>query len=293
MEDQWKARLFTGRASGRTTRGWLQTAGYETFGLTGFPGVRMKKDRHEQLLREHHPDAIKDRLSRSPVSQNVSDAVLGGIDGCVTTFAVVSGAVGAGFSASVALILGFANLLADGFSMAVSNFESIKAQQDFAESLRRTEREHIERVPDGEREEIRQIFRKKGFAGEVLEQIVDTISNDRALWIETMLMEEHGIQKGGQTPWKSALTTFSAFLLVGVAPLIPFLVPGLERQPQFIASACLAGLMFFAIGTMKSLVFAKPVIRSGLTTLLTGGAAAGLAFLTGYVLREVFQIGAI
>ncbi|MGD8674069.1 MAG: hypothetical protein PVH86_12160, partial [Thiogranum sp.] len=70
----------------------------------------MKKDRHEQLLREHHPDAIKDRLSRSPVSQNVSDAVLGGIDGCVTTFAVVSGAVGAGFSASVALVLGFANL---------------------------------------------------------------------------------------------------------------------------------------------------------------------------------------
>lgn len=250
----------------------------------------MKKDSHEELVREHHPDAIRERLERSARSQNVSDAVLGGIDGCVTTFAVVSGAVGAGFSSAVALVLGFANLLADGFSMAVSNYESIKAQREFADSLRGMEEEHIEKVPAGEREEIRQIFQKKGFSGDLLEQIVDTISNDRHLWIETMLMEEHGIQKNGPVPWRSALTTFSAFVAVGLVPLLPFLVPGLERKTQFLASAGLAGVMFFFIGTMKSLVFAKPLIRSGLNTLLTGGAAAALAFLTGYLLREVFGL---
>ncbi|WP_022947416.1 VIT1/CCC1 transporter family protein [Methylohalobius crimeensis] len=250
----------------------------------------MKQTDPEKLLREHHPEAIKQRLQGPPRPQYVSDAILGGIDGCVTTFAVVSGAVGAGFSATVALVLGFANLLADGFSMAVSNYESIKAQSEFEESVQRTEEEHIDRIPEGEREEIRQIFRQKGFEGEILAQIVETITQDRRLWIETMLAEEHGIRKGGPSPLRSAVTTFAAFLIVGAVPLIPFLLPGWEMQRQFIASSILAALMFCLIGMLKSLVFAKPIFISGINTLLTGSAAAALAFLTGYLLRGVFGI---
>lgn len=250
----------------------------------------MNKTDHEALIREHHPEAIRERLRQSPKSQNVSDAVLGGIDGCVTTFAVVSGAVGAGFSTSVALVLGFANLFADGFSMAVSNYESIKAQREFAEEIRKTEQRHIEEIPDGEREEIRQIFQQKGFAGDTLDEIVETICQDQHLWIDTMLMEEHGLQKLNPSPWRSALTTFAAFLLVGVIPLTPFLIPALTMQHQFILSTLLAGSMFFLIGMLKSLVFVRPVLLSGLSTLFTGGVAAGLAFVTGYVLRELFNI---
>lgn len=250
----------------------------------------MKKDTHEELLREHHPEAIRKRLKGSGKTNLISDAVLGGIDGCVTTFAVVSGAVGAGFSSQVALVLGFANLLADGFSMAISNYESIKAKQEFTESIRESEQEHIDKIPAGEREEIRQIFQNKGFSGDVLEKIVETISSDRHLWIDTMLMEEHGIQKSTPQPAKSATITFSAFLFVGAVPLIPYLIPGLEKQLQFIISCCLAGVMFFSIGTMKSLVFRKPVLRSGINTLLTGGMAAVLAFLTGYILRTILAI---
>lgn len=250
----------------------------------------MKKNGSKSLAKEHLPHNVRKRLKMRPKSQNISDAVLGGIDGCVTTFAVVSGAFGAGFSSSVALVLGFANLLADGFSMAISNYESIKAQQEFVEEIRQTEEEHIERIPDGEREEIRQIFQKKGFSAEVLEQIVDTICRDRSLWIETMMTEEHGVQKSSLNPFKSAVTTFFAFVFVGSVPLLPFLFPALQMQEQFYLSALLAAVMFFSIGTLKSLVFSKPLFRSGLSTLLTGSAAAGLAFLTGYLLREAFGI---
>lgn len=123
----------------------------------------MKKDIDEELTREHHSELIRQRLQQAPKSQNVSDAVLGGIDGCVTTFAVVSGVVGAGLPSSIAVILGFANLLADGFSMAVSNYESHRSKQEFIESVKRSEERHIDLVPEGEREEIRQIFRGKGF----------------------------------------------------------------------------------------------------------------------------------
>jgi len=244
----------------------------------------------EKLFEEHHPDAIRLRLAKSAKSQNISAAVLGAIDGCVTTFAVVSGAVGAGLSASIALVLGFANLFADGFSMAVSNYESIKADREFAEGIRRTEEEHIDHVPEGEREEIRQIFQNKGFAGDVLDKIVETICSDRRLWVETMLVEEHGLQITGPSPWKSALVTFGSFLFIGALPLLPFLYSGFTMQQQFVLSSIAAALVFFSIGMLKSLVFAKPVFRAGLGTLLTGGVAASLAYLTGFLLREWFGI---
>lgn len=223
----------------------------------------------------------------------MSDAVLGGIDGCVTTFAVVCGAVGAGFSATVAIVLGLANLVADGFSMAVSNFEAIRAQAEHAEALRRQEHDHIDRVPEGEREEIRQIFAGKGFTGDTLERIVDTICQDRQLWVDTMLQEEHGVALGEARPWRSALTTFAAFVVVGLIPLLPLFLPGWSAGWQFGLSAALAGLMFLGIGMLKSLVFGRPVWRAGLSTLATGGTAAALAFFTGYLLRSLFDISGL
>ena len=250
----------------------------------------MKKTSLEALHREHQPDAIEQRLDRKNKPQSISDAILGGIDGCVTTFAIVAGAVGAGFSASVALVMGFANLIADGFSMAVSNYEAIKVQRELREELRRMEEEHIDKVPAGEREEIRQVYSRKGFSGDILEAIVSTISQNRQLWIETMLTEEHGLQKIDLNPTRSAAVTFLAFILAGSIPLLPLLFAGLGIQRQFLLSALLAGAVFFSIGMLKSLVFAKPLLRAGLGTLLTGGAAASLAYLTGYFLRHFFGI---
>lgn len=250
----------------------------------------MKKASREDLIRDHSPEAIEKRLGQTPKFQNISDAVLGGIDGCVTTFAVVSGAVGAGFPSSVALILGFSNLVADGFSMAVSSYESNQAAQEFTDSVRRMEENHIDEIPEGEREEIRQIFQRKGFSGDTLEKVVDTICQDRDLWIETMLTEEHGLHKYDSAPWMSAGITFTAFILVGAVPLLPFTAFILPISQQFMLSGCLAGIMFFLIGMLKSVVFSKPLFISGIRTFLTGGTAAGLAYLTGYFLRNILGI---
>jgi vacuolar iron transporter family protein len=242
------------------------------------------------LADDHHPAAIERRLDGSAASEHVSDAVLGGIDGCVTTFAVVSGAAGAGFPSSVAIVLGLANLFADGFSMAVSNFESTRSQGEFIAHTRRTEAAHIREVPEGEREEIRQIFRRKGFSGEVLERIVDTISADPNVWIDTMLVEEYGLRKEAPQPWRAAIVTFGAFIVVGAVPLAPFLVPGLGMTRQFYLSGGLAACVFAGIGMLKSAVFRQPMLRAGLTTLASGGAAASIAYLTGYLLHLAFGL---
>ncbi|MDX1796072.1 MAG: VIT1/CCC1 transporter family protein [Hydrogenovibrio sp.] len=251
----------------------------------------MKTRRSENLEQDHLPESIAQRLKVPAKPQTVSDAVLGAIDGCVTTFAVVSGAFGAGFSPAVALVLGFANLFADGFSMAVSNYEATRTQREFIETIRQQEAEHIEKIPHGEKEEIRQIFQQKGFEGEVLESIVNTISQDKKLWIDTMLTEEHGLQKIEPNSLRSALSTFTAFLLVGSMPLVPYMISTLTMAQQFMFSTVIAGIMFFAIGMIKSHYLAQPKLQSGFKTLLMGGAAASLAYLTGYLLQEVFHIG--
>ncbi|MFT7686815.1 MAG: VIT1/CCC1 family predicted Fe2+/Mn2+ transporter [Candidatus Azotimanducaceae bacterium] len=252
----------------------------------------MKIADKDQLIIEHHPELIRKRLSEGPKRQNISDAVLGGIDGCITTFAVVSASVGAGFPSSVAVILGFSNLLADGFSMAISNYESSTAELEFVESIKKSEERHIDEIPEGEREEVRQIFKVKGFDGELLEKIVATITADKKIWLEVMLAEEHGLSKSIPKPSVSAWVTFLAFICVGAIPLIPYILSPLEMSQQFLMSAFLAGTMFFLIGMLKSLALAKPVFLSGLRTLMTGGTAAALAYFTAYYLREIFDIAA-
>lgn len=250
----------------------------------------MPSSKRADLLRQHEPEVIAARLERTSAPPNVSDAVLGGIDGCITTFAIVTGSVGAGFPSSVSLILGVANLLADGLSMAVSNYESIKAHNEFVAAVRSEEEHHIEHVPDGEREEIRQIFARKGFSADALEHIVATITADRKLWIETMLAEEHGLHREHPSPLKSGLVTFAAFVLIGMIPLLPLLITPLGTSTQLHASVALAGIVFFAIGSLKSLFFGRPALKAGLTTLLTGGSAAALAYAVGYLLRNAFGV---
>ncbi|MFB4202585.1 VIT1/CCC1 transporter family protein [Arhodomonas sp. KWT2] len=241
-------------------------------------------DRTDVLRRAHDPDAIARRLAGARRQEHVSDAVLGGIDGCITTFAVVCGALGGGFTPLVALVLGFANLVADGFSMAVSRYESIRAQREVVAATRREELDHIARVPEGEREEVRQIFAAKGFRGETLADIVETICADRTRWVETMITEEHGLAAVQPYPGRAAAATFAAFVLVGALPLVPLLFPGGETA-RFAASAVIAGATFFAIGMVKSLVLERPVLRAALLTLATGGSAAVLAYLTGILSR--------
>jgi VIT1/CCC1 family predicted Fe2+/Mn2+ transporter len=241
------------------------------------------------LRRDHLPAEIRRRLGGARPGRYLSDAVLGGIDGCVTTFAIVAGAVGAAFPPVVALVLGFANLLADGFSMAVSQYEALGARRDLVDDLRRTESHHIDRIPEGEREEIREIFRQKGFEGTLLEQVVETICANRQLWIETMLAEEHGIERDLAHPLRSALATFAAFVAIGALPLVPLFTP-LALHQQFVLSSLTAAGVFFAIGMAKGVAYARRPLYSALRTLLNGCAAAALAFLVGHALREVFGV---
>lgn len=231
----------------------------------------------------HSPEAIAARLKDGPSVNYLRDWVFGGIDGAVTTFAIVAGVAGASLSTNVILILGIANLLADGFSMAAGNYSGVKAEKDDYERLRDMEHRHIREAPEGEREEIRQIFSAKGFEGEDLDRAVEIITESQERWVQVMLEEEHGAPRVERSAIMSGLVTFGAFFLCGAVPLLPFLF-GLEYQPLLIATAMTAAT-FFLIGSLKAKWSTSPWWRSGLETFGIGMIAAGVAYGVGMALK--------
>ena len=222
----------------------------------------------------------------------ITEFVYGGIDGAVTTFAVVAGAAGAGLGTTTTLILGFANLIADGFSMAVGAYLSSKTNEETYERALAQEYWEVDHVPDVEREEIREIYQAKGFEGELLEQVVDVICADKDRWVEEMMKSELALFPEEKRPIVTAWMTFLSFNLVGFVPLwiyVMHLFPWISRYNDvelFTASAISTGLAFVGIGVLKARVNSRPILRSVLETLLIGAIAAVLAYTAGDLLEK-------
>ena len=230
----------------------------------------------------HTPDAIRRRLEAGPRQSYLRDWVYGGIDGSVTTFAIVSGVVGAQLSHKVVIILGLANLIADGFSMAAGNYSATRTESQQLEHFRAIEYRHVRVDPDGEKEEIRQIYAGKGFEGSDLETVVEIVTADEDRWVDTMLAEEYGLPLEIRSAWTASLMTFIAFVICGSLPLVAWVF---RADRPFLVSTILTGVTFFAIGSIKSRWSVRPWWLSGLETLVIGTIAAGTAWGIGVLLR--------
>jgi len=217
------------------------------------------------------------------------DFIYGSIDGAVTTFAIVAGVMGASLPSVIILILGFANLFADGFSMAAANYQASKARNEFIEMKRKQEEWEIENLEEQERDEIRDIYKEKGFKDKLLEDVVRIITSRRKVWIDTMMKEELGLIEDGKNPMQSSVSTFVGFNVVGLIPLIPFMIfmiIGIEVNSEaFVYSTVSVFAAFFLVGMIKGKIVKKSMLYSGISTLIIGGIAAVVAYLVGYGLN--------
>ncbi len=241
-------------------------------------------------VESHSPGAIRERLSHPQGRTHLRDFIYGGIDGAVTTFAVVAGVAGAGLSATVVIILGVANLIADGFSMAVSNFAATRAEMQQRALARVDEERQILEIPEGKREEIKQIFALKGFSGEHLDRVVEVITDNPRVWVDTMMLEERGYSTAPEEPLRAAGATFLAFVIVGFIPLFAVILdavfPSVIEQP-FLLSSLMTGVAFFVVGALKSKFVGQRWWLSGSETLVMGGSAAAIAYVIGTILGNV------
>jgi VIT1/CCC1 family predicted Fe2+/Mn2+ transporter len=214
--------------------------------------------------------------------------VYGGLDGIVTTFAVVSGVAGANLGSGIILILGLANLLADGLSMAAGAFLSLKSEREYYDRERQRETWEIEHFPDGERSEMIEIYRAKGYSREDAQALMEIQSKDHDLWVDAMMVHELGLLPDDRKPLRSALATFLAFLVAGSVPLLVYLlglaVP-VDPAIAFPVAVVLSGLALFALGAAKVFVTERSWLRSGLEMLVVGGLTAGVAYLVGFLLQ--------
>lgn len=247
-----------------------------------------------EASREAHAEqAIKKSLEEPHIhdiekGQYIGDIVYGAIDGIVTTFAVVSGVAGASLSAGIVLILGFANLFADGLSMAVGNYLGTKSEVEYKRRERYREEWEVENLPEEEKQEIQQIYRRKGFTGELLEKVVEVITKDKRQWVDTMLLEELHIIPEQNSPIIAGLMTFISFVLAGFVPLFSYVLSYFSPffgNYAYAISVVLTFATIFAVGSLRVYVTGKHWWTSGLEMLLVGGATAIVAYLIGYFLK--------
>jgi VIT1/CCC1 family predicted Fe2+/Mn2+ transporter len=241
------------------------------------------------LEHSHDPSEIAARIAGPSRHSYLKDGIYGAIDGAVTTFAVVSGVAGAGLSPSIVIVLGVANLVGDGFSMAAGNFLGTRAENQQLEQLRSIEQKHIRECPEGEREEVRQILVHQGFTGELLDQAVAQLTSDQNTWVDTMLRHEYGLSTDRPGAVPAALTTLISFMVIGAIPLVPFLFAWQQMilYDPFLLSSAMTAVALFIVGAIKSRFVQQRWWLAGAETLTVGAIAAALAYLCGHFLSSI------
>jgi VIT1/CCC1 family predicted Fe2+/Mn2+ transporter len=234
---------------------------------------------------EHAPEEHGGRSA-----QYMSAMVYGGLDGIITTFAVVSGVAGADLSADVVLILGIANLLADGFSMATGAYLSAKSDREYYQREWQREAWEVDHFPEGERAELYEIYRGQGYPDADAARLVEIQTRDRRRWIGALMIGELQMLEDESTPLMSGVATLVAFVVAGSVPLLVYLLGlifPIAEAISFPVSVALSGMALFGLGAAKVLVTERNAWRSGAEMLLVGGLAASVAYVVGALLKSL------
>lgn len=235
----------------------------------------------EHLEKEH---------KMTPLSVYLKEIVYGGNDGIVTTFAVVAGFAGAQVTGGVSLpvltvlLFGFANLFADGVSMALGNFLSIRSEQDVYEGEKAKEVHEIHNNTELERLESVEILKHKGFTHKQATELVDIYMTNTPYWTDFMMNQELELPNPtNDNPVLMSLATFVSFIFFGFIPLIPYVF--FQGSSLFIASICTTASAMFMLGVLRWRISKHTFVRCVGETLLLGGAAATVAYFVGTLFK--------
>ena len=225
-------------------------------------------------------------------SEYLGNLVYGGLDGIITTFAVVSGVVGASLSPEIILILGISNLLADGFSMATGAYLSAKSEKEVYTREREHISETIVKEPEKEKESLTEGYLQQGYPPEDAKLLVEIISRDPGRWVNTSLAEKLLLLPQKRKPLLEGLAVLISFVIAGSVPLLVYFADlifpfELSTNSAFLWAVGLSGLALFGLGAAKVFVTKANAFRSGIDMLLVGALAALVAFSVGTFLKNL------
>lgn len=220
----------------------------------------------------------------------IGSMVYGGLDGIITTFAVVSGVAGAQLGTQVILILGIGNLLADGFSMGTGNYISKKSEREYYGQEARRQDWEIKNCPEGQQAELHALYVQHEYSVDEANQMVYLQTRRKNRWVNAMMIEEMHMLEDDTNPLYNSIATFISFVIAGSLPLMIYLiglVTPIAPNVAFTISIILSALALFGLGAAKFFVTRLSPIRSGLEMLLVGGFAALVAYSIGALLKNI------
>ncbi|KAG5501375.1 hypothetical protein JKF63_03187 [Porcisia hertigi] len=242
-----------------------------------------------QASRREHMKPLDMEKHNSSASEYVKSVVFGGLDGIMTTFAIIAAAAGSGGNYATVLIFGFSNVIADGFSMGFGEYVSGEAELENASSERRREEWEVENSFDLEVDEMVQIYMAKGLSFDDAQTIVGIISKDRKMFVDFMMVEELGLLvdlDDAYGPMKQGVVMFFSFLLFGTIPLLAYLPgKGHGTDSVFFVSCFLTLVSLIFLGSVKGYLVGVDMGRSAVLMILNGTISGAVSFMAGRLIE--------
>lgn len=241
----------------------------------------------EEVLKQH----LEEEHQQLPFANYFKEVIYGGIDGIITTFAVVAGFSGAALSHEattqlsflVVLLFGLANLFADGVSMGLGNFLSVRSEQDLYKAARKKETDEVRGNPDMEFEETITILMQKGYSKEDATAMAQLYRKNETYWVDFMMNHELEMpDPRGDNPAFTGLATFISFLFFGAIPLLPFMV-AVSADPKTVFYYSVVGtcIALVSLGVLKWKIVGGRLLIALTEVVLVGSVAAIIAFFVG------------
>lgn len=258
-----------------------------------------KKKNVEQMIQAHSPVKKLDGSGHTGEShagesgEFIKSLVFGGLDGIITTFAIVSAAVGANMGFKAVVVMGLANLVADAISMGLGDALSEKAEMEYVKREFERETWEMENSPEGEKQEMVELYEKEGFNTEDANAIINIMSKNEKFFVKHMMTIELEMMPPAEddNPWSKGGVTFGAFIVFGSVPLLSYVIfaqiSDISQGTLMIITTICTAIGIFTLGTVKGKFAEAPMAQSGLAMLGNGLLAAGSSYLLGWGLEHL------
>lgn len=217
-------------------------------------------------------------------SEIVRDIVIGMSDGLTVPFALAAGLSGAVDSNGIIITAGMAEIVAGSIAMGLGGYLAGKTEIEHYDAELKREYDEVERFPDREKQEVREVFETYGLSAASTEAIVEEMARDKDKWVQFMMRFELGLEKPElNRARQSALAIGLSYVVGGIVPLASYFFAD-DAHTGLLYSCIVTGLCLFVFGYLKSKVIGQPPLAGAFRITAIGALAAASAYYVAHLI---------